>query len=41
MKVCNVQIIGGGQAGLSIAYFLRRISSNYLIVDNQGAAGGS
>ncbi|TYC10570.1 FAD-dependent oxidoreductase [Bizionia gelidisalsuginis] len=41
MKIYDVLIIGGGQAGLSIAYFLRRSSLTYLIVDNQQEAGGS
>lgn len=41
MKIYDVIIIGGGQAGLSIAYFLRRNSLNYLILDNQEQAGGS
>lgn len=41
MKLYDVLIIGGGQAGLSIAYFLRRTSLDYLIVDNEAAAGGS
>ena len=41
MKVYDVVIIGGGQAGLSIAYFLRRSELTYLILDNQPDAGGS
>lgn len=41
MKVYDVIIIGGGQAGLSVAYFLRRSPLNYLILDNQQEAGGS
>ena len=41
MKVYDVLIIGGGQAGLSIAYFLKRSLSNYLILDNQQKPGGS
>src|SRR5699024_1894483 len=41
MKVYDVIIIGGGQAGLSIAYFLRRSSLSYLILDNQQDPGGS
>lgn len=41
MKIYDVLIIGGGQAGLSIAYFLRRSSLTYLILDNQQKAGGS
>ncbi|HLS30369.1 MAG TPA: ArsO family NAD(P)H-dependent flavin-containing monooxygenase [Flavobacteriaceae bacterium] len=41
MKKYDVIIIGGGQAGLSIAYFLRRSSLSYLILDNQEKCGGS
>ncbi|WP_432410138.1 ArsO family NAD(P)H-dependent flavin-containing monooxygenase [Rasiella sp. SM2506] len=41
MKVYDVIIIGGGQAGLSIAYFLRRSELDYLLLDNQLEAGGS
>lgn len=40
-KVYDVVIIGGGQAGLSVAYFLRRSQLNYLILDEQKQAGGS
>ncbi|MEP2238072.1 MAG: ArsO family NAD(P)H-dependent flavin-containing monooxygenase [Maribacter sp.] len=41
MKIYDIIIIGGGQAGLSVAYFLRRSSLSYLILDNQKEAGGS
>ncbi len=41
MKVYDTIIIGGGQAGLSVAYFFRRYNIDYLILDNQQAAGGS
>ncbi len=34
-------IIGGGQAGLSMAYFLRRSNSDYLILDDNDTPGGS
>src|SRR5690606_3422213 len=34
-------IIGGGQAGLSTAYFLRRRDLDYLIIDDQKQAGGT
>lgn len=41
MKVYDVIIIGGGQAGLSVAYYLRRSSLDYLILDDQKKAGGA
>lgn len=41
MDIYDTIIIGGGQAGLSTAYFLRRSSLNYLILDDQKEAGGS
>ncbi|WP_432410831.1 ArsO family NAD(P)H-dependent flavin-containing monooxygenase [Rasiella sp. SM2506] len=41
MKLHDVIIIGGGQAGLSIAYFLRRSNLSYLILEKQAKAGGS
>ncbi|SIR31936.1 ArsO family NAD(P)H-dependent flavin-containing monooxygenase [Maribacter ulvicola] len=34
-------IIGGGQAGLSVAYFLKRSKLNYLILDVESNTGGS
>ncbi|EGV44511.1 FAD-dependent oxidoreductase [Bizionia argentinensis JUB59] len=41
MKVYDVIIIGGGQAGLSVAYFLRRSALEYLILDDHKEAGGA
>ncbi len=41
MKVYDTIIIGGGQAGLSVAYFLRRHKVDYLILDDQEQAGGA
>jgi len=41
MKIYDTLVIGGGQAGLSIAYFLRRKKVEYLILDDQEKAGGS
>ena len=40
-KIYETIIIGGGQAGLSVAYFLRRKKINYLILDDQRKSGGS
>ncbi len=41
MKVFDTLIIGGGQAGLSVAYFLRRHQLDYLILDDKKKSGGS
>lgn len=41
MKIYDLIIIGGGQAGLSVAYFLRRSGLDYLILDDQEKAGGA
>ncbi len=41
MKIYDTIIIGGGQAGLSVAYFLRRSGLNYLILDDQEKPGGA
>lgn len=40
-KTFDVIIIGGGQSGLACGYFLRRTDLNYLILDEQEAAGGA
>lgn len=40
-KIYDNIIIGGGQAGLSVAYFFRRSQVDYLILDDQKVAGGS
>lgn len=41
MKIYDTIVIGGGQAGLSIAYFLRRSKLEYLVLDNQPKPGGA
>lgn len=41
MKVYDTIVIGGGQAGLSMGYFLRRQKLDYLILDNQVEPGGA
>ncbi|WP_417363889.1 ArsO family NAD(P)H-dependent flavin-containing monooxygenase [Galbibacter sp.] len=41
VHIFDTIIIGGGQAGLSIAYFLRRSDLDYLIIDDQKRAGGT
>lgn len=40
-KHVDVVIIGGGQAGLSTAYFLRRTDLSFVILDNQVQPGGA
>lgn len=39
--IYDVIIIGGGQAALSAAYFLRRTNLNYLLLDNEINPGGA
>ena len=34
-------VIGGGQAGLAVAYYLRRAKAEFLVLDDQDEAGGS
>lgn len=41
LKIYDSIIIGGGQAGLSVAYFMKRTDLNYLILDNQKEPGGA
>ncbi|QXP58802.1 ArsO family NAD(P)H-dependent flavin-containing monooxygenase [Olleya sp. HaHaR_3_96] len=41
MKIYDTLVIGGGQAGLSVAYFLRRHKLDYLILDDQDQIGGA
>lgn len=37
----DVVVIGGGQAGLSVGYYLRRSGMSYVILDGQSEPGGS
>lgn len=37
----DVVVIGGGQAGLATAYFLRRAGIDYVVLDDQRASGGA
>ncbi len=41
MRIYDTIVIGGGQAGLSMGYFLRRHKLDYLILDDQEKPGGS
>lgn len=36
-----VVVIGGGQAGLAVAYYLRRAGVEYVVLDDQGSQGGA
>ena len=41
MKHYDVAIIGGGQAALSVAYFLRRTKRSFIILDSETAPGAA
>ena len=41
MKHYDVVIIGAGQAGLSVAYFLRRTNRSFIILDSESAPGAA
>ena len=34
-------VIGGGQAGLAVGYYLRRAKAEYIVLDDQPEPGGS
>lgn len=38
---CDVVVIGGGQSGLAVGYYLRRAGLSYIILDNQHEPGGA
>lgn len=40
MTAHDVIIIGGGQAALSVGYFLRRTKRSFLILDSEVGPGG-
>ncbi len=40
-KIWDIIIVGGGQSGLAVAYYLRRLGLNYLILDAEEKPGGS
>ncbi len=40
-RILDTLILGGGQAGTSAAYFLKRTDLDYLILDDKREAGGS
>lgn len=41
MSFHDVIIVGAGQAGLSVAYFLRRTNLSVLLLDAEEAGGGA
>ncbi len=41
MDKYDVIVIGGGQSGLAVGYYLRRTSLSYIILDNQTESGGA
>jgi len=40
-KIFDTLIIGGGQAGLSVSYFMKRTKLDYALLDNQTEPGGA
>ncbi|WP_201583242.1 ArsO family NAD(P)H-dependent flavin-containing monooxygenase [Psychrobacter jeotgali] len=40
-KIFDVIVIGGGQAGLAVGYYLRRAELDFIILDNQQQSGGA
>lgn len=40
-KIFDVIVIGGGQAGLAVGYYLKRAKMDFIIVDNQQNSGGA
>ena len=40
-KIYDTIIFFGGQAGLSVAYFMKKTNLDYLILDNQIKPGGA
>ncbi len=40
-QIFDVIIIGGGQAGLAVGYYLRRAQLDFIILDNQSQSGGA
>ncbi|SJZ76431.1 putative flavoprotein involved in K+ transport [Marinactinospora thermotolerans DSM 45154] len=40
-RLHDVVVVGGGQAGLAVGYFLRRAGLDYVILDAEDAPGGS
>lgn len=41
MTVVDTAVIGGGQAGLAVAYYLRRVGVDFVVLDDQERPGGA
>src|SRR6187399_1642272 len=41
MNKFDIIVIGGGQAGLAMGYYLKRAGLSYIILDNQKEPGGA
>ena len=41
METHDILIIGGGQMGLALGYYLRRAGADFLILDAEHGAGGA
>jgi putative flavoprotein involved in K+ transport len=41
MESCDILIIGGGQMGLSLGYYLRRAEAHFVILDAEDGPGGA
>lgn len=41
MAIVDTAVIGGGQAGLAVAYYLRRAGVDFVVLDDQEAPGGA
>ncbi|HYC86272.1 MAG TPA: FAD-dependent oxidoreductase, partial [Chryseosolibacter sp.] len=41
MNKFDVIVIGGGQSGLAVGYYLRRTGVSYVILDSQPYGGGA
>jgi len=41
VQVHDIVVIGGGQMGLSLGYYLRRAGADFLILDAEAGPGGA
>ncbi len=40
-RTCDVVVVGGGQSGLAIGYFLRRTDLSFVVLDGEAGPGGA